>query len=119
MEERDLDGAADDGVNPEPPPSAEHGTGYPRPHDLPHQPQVVHRLSPRPPPELCCVFGRLSALAKTHAEGPNDGTDTLIQVEPGPARLTTRHRHPTVSYDDVNRTVQINSRNIGSTIKNI
>ncbi|THU70299.1 hypothetical protein C4D60_Mb08t23540 [Musa balbisiana] len=45
MEERDLDSAADDGVNPEPPPCAEHGAGYPRPHDLPHQSQLNMRAA--------------------------------------------------------------------------
>lgn len=36
MEERDLDGAADDGVDPKPPSSAEHSTGESRPHYLPY-----------------------------------------------------------------------------------
>lgn len=46
MEEGDLDGAADDGVHPEPPAGAEHGTGDARAHDLPHQRAVVvHNLT--------------------------------------------------------------------------
>lgn len=42
MEEGDLDGAADDGVDPKPPAGAEHGPGNTGAHDLPHQRQVVH-----------------------------------------------------------------------------
>jgi hypothetical protein len=42
VEERDLDGAADDGVHPEPPARAEDRAGHARPHDPPQQPQVLH-----------------------------------------------------------------------------
>lgn len=42
VEEGDLNGAADDGVNPEPPAGAEHRAGDAWSQDLPHQQEVVH-----------------------------------------------------------------------------
>jgi hypothetical protein len=42
VEERDLDGAADDGIYPEPPACAEDRAGHARPDDPPQQHQVLH-----------------------------------------------------------------------------
>jgi hypothetical protein len=42
VEEGDLDGAADDGVDPEPPPGAEDRTGDSRPDDPPKQRKILH-----------------------------------------------------------------------------
>lgn len=47
MEEGDLDGAADDGVDPEPPAGTEDGAGDAGTEDRPHLRQLHHRRTKR------------------------------------------------------------------------